>query len=108
MRLRPDSPCGIDGDVVAIRRSRASAPSRTRSGSRTGRRRSAFIVQWQLGLFHYFRAELAAARVVAERLIALAQVASDPGIRLEGRTARWVSRSWTLGGSETRSSTSRV
>ena len=50
----------------------------------------AFMVQWQLGLFHYFRAELAAARVVAERLIAFAQVASDPGIRLEAHRAMGV------------------
>jgi predicted ATPase len=50
----------------------------------------AFMVQWQLGLFHYFRAELWSARDVAEHLIVSAKAAPDPGTQLEAHRAMGV------------------
>jgi DNA-binding winged helix-turn-helix (wHTH) protein/tetratricopeptide (TPR) repeat protein len=50
----------------------------------------AFMVQWQLGLFHYFRAELESACEVASRLLESAQAARDPGIQLEAHRAMGV------------------
>ena len=50
----------------------------------------AFMVRWQLGLFHYFRAELDSASDVASRLIEAAQATRDPGIQLEARRAMGV------------------
>jgi DNA-binding winged helix-turn-helix (wHTH) protein/tetratricopeptide (TPR) repeat protein len=50
----------------------------------------AFMVQWQLGLFHYFRAELDSACEVASRLLESVQAARDPGIQLEAHRAMGV------------------
>jgi DNA-binding winged helix-turn-helix (wHTH) protein/tetratricopeptide (TPR) repeat protein len=50
----------------------------------------AFMVQWQLGLFHYFRAELDSACEVASRLLESPQAARDPGIQLEAHRAMGV------------------
>jgi DNA-binding winged helix-turn-helix (wHTH) protein/tetratricopeptide (TPR) repeat protein len=49
-----------------------------------------FMVQWQLGLFHYFRAELNSAHEVAEHLTASARAAADPGLELEAHRAMGV------------------
>jgi len=50
----------------------------------------AFMVRWQLGLFHYFRAELDSACEVASRLVESAQAVPDPGIQLEAHRAMGV------------------
>jgi DNA-binding winged helix-turn-helix (wHTH) protein/predicted ATPase len=49
-----------------------------------------FQVRWQLGLFHYFRAELVEARDVAHTLVESANEASDVGAQLEAHRAMGV------------------
>ena len=49
-----------------------------------------FQVRWQLGLFHYFRAELVEARDVAQHLVESANETSDVGAQLEAHRAMGV------------------
>ena len=50
----------------------------------------AFMVQWMLGLFHYFRAEMQPAHQIAEQLLELAATLSDPAILVEAHRAMGV------------------
>ena len=55
-----------------------------------GASRQAFMVQWLLGLFHYFRAEMRPAHEVAARLLAAADDLDDPVMVLEAHRAAGV------------------
>ena len=50
----------------------------------------AFMVQWLLGLFHYFRAEMQPARQIAAHLLELAGTPPDPAIAIEAHRAMGV------------------
>jgi predicted ATPase len=58
--------------------------------ARLGASSEAFMVEWLLGLFHYFRAELVPSRAIVERLLKRAETVDERLIVIEARRASGV------------------